>query len=800
MSSSSFGDRLRHLRETAGMTQEELAEAAKQSVRNISGLEVGERANPRMKTVQQLANVLAKASNREPDQVRRQLLGTTEEIAPAEDARGEGMDQDPPRLPGVLADAADTLAHYVARSWRREEEKRRVQFPYVLPVRWQQASKGFDHEDNLQAARPGMAAEPLELSGAVAGIVEVYSRIPSRRLVLLGRAGSGKTVLASRFVLDFLDKRAAGRPVPVVFNMGSWDPTATALRDWMVGQLLRDHPSLAAPAPGGLTLAAALVADGGILPVLDGFDEIAPRLHVPALEELNNAARLPFVLTSRTTAFIDAVGPRVLVGAAGVELVDLTFDDVADYLHRTAPPTTAPAQGGRAATVWDPVFDQLRRQPDHPACALLIKVLTTPLMVMLARTMYSDTADPKLTPKELLEDTTRFPTEDAIESHLLARFVPVVYRRDPQPETAPGPAPRRRSWDDKLAEDYLGYLARHLSRPGQKDRQNLAWWQLADSLPPRSRILAVALASAVIVVLADWLAAVPFDISSPNGTSVILLGNLLDALVTGPPVGLAVGVAYTLFIVSGRLGLEPSRMQLRLSGRRQTPERPGFRRIAGGVSSGVLGGAVFGLMFGATDTIALALQNGYPLSGGLELTPFNMIFYGLVFGLTAGLAFGLIAWLEIPLDTDFAATPARLLAANRAIVLRQVLLLIPALVLAIFLAGGFITYLLQEPLNHFDTRLHVGWPAIFGLFEGIVGGLTITLVYALAATAWGQWILLVRIWLPLTGHLPWATLTFLEDAYDRGVLLHAGTVYQFRHARLQEHLSARHLSSQSGSR
>ncbi|MGH3706911.1 MAG: hypothetical protein ACRDRU_17000 [Pseudonocardiaceae bacterium] len=48
--------------------------------------------------------------------------------------------------------------------------------------------------------------------------------------------------------------------------------------------------------------------------------------------------------------------------------------------------------------------------------------------------------------------------------------------------------------------------------------------------------------------------------------------------------------------------------------------------------------------------------------------------------------------------------------------------------------------------------------------------------------------ILSRIWLPLTGRLLWALLTFLDDAHKRGVLRQAGAVYQFRHARLQDHL------------
>jgi hypothetical protein len=86
---------------------------------------------------------------------------------------------------------------------------------------------------------------------------------------------------------------------------------------------------------------------------------------------------------------------------------------------------------------------------------------------------------------------------------------------------------------------------------------------------------------------------------------------------------------------------------------------------------------------------------------------------------------------------------------------------------------------------------------IFGLAAGVVSGLIAVLEtplggsvsYVLAFTAWGQWLVLSRFWWPVTGRMPWSVITFLDDAYDRGVLRQAGAVYQFRHDRLQDHLS-----------
>ncbi|MBT2431677.1 helix-turn-helix domain-containing protein, partial [Streptomyces sp. ISL-22] len=56
---SEFGTVLRRLRVREGMTQEELERRSGVSVSTIRGLETGKRSNPRMTTVQQLADALA---------------------------------------------------------------------------------------------------------------------------------------------------------------------------------------------------------------------------------------------------------------------------------------------------------------------------------------------------------------------------------------------------------------------------------------------------------------------------------------------------------------------------------------------------------------------------------------------------------------------------------------------------------------------------------------------------------------------------------------------------------------------
>lgn len=164
---------------------------------------------------------------------------------------------------------------------------------------------------------------------------------------------------------------------------------------------------------------------------------------------------------------------------------------------------------------------------------------------------------------------------------------------------------------------------------------------------------------------------------------------------------------------------------------------------------------------------------------GLIIGFVNALLWGVVFGPGAGLIAGLVALLEAPLDIRSAASPSGRLRTNRMTVIFQLLVFGPLFGLMIALMGLLVAGLLPGL---------VGYGLADALLWGLVGALGGGLGYVLSVTAWGQWVILSRIWLPLTGRLLWALLTFLDDAHKRGVLRQAGAVYQFRHARLQDHL------------
>jgi transcriptional regulator with XRE-family HTH domain len=746
---SEFGPLLRGLRRDARLTQEALAERAEVGVRTIRGLETGERSDPRIDTVRRLADALG-LSPGERDELLAAAVGQPNQSDQLHEPVGPPA---APALPDPLADVAEQLASAVAARWQREEEQRQIQDPYPLPVHWTSAAEELtDHWANIRRLSPGDRAGPLELAGQLAEIVPVYRRIASGRLVVLGRSGSGKTVLALRFVLDRLKSRQHTEAVPVIFSIGSWHPTTITLRDWLIGQLVRDYPGLAAVAPGGSGLAAALVEAGLVLPVLDGFDEIADGLRRPALEALN-ATALPLLLTSRPAEYAAAVAETdVLTAAACIELTDLTITELADYLPRT----TRKALGGDpAATVWEPVLAHLRDQPDNPVSANLRAVLTTPLMVTLARTIYSDT--PEHDPATLL-DATRFRGVDELEDHLLDNFIPTVYRRG---------ATRESPFDPSRAQHWLGYLAHHLTRLGTPD---LAWWRLGDGLRRPTRSLVTALMIGLAIGLVDFVVAAAFN---------SFAFNLLDVVAVGAPSGVMFGLAHWITVAARNRAVTPSAVRVRIRGRAGRPQLRTAHRLMIGLLCGSAFGGCYGLAVGAMN--ALVWRTGFSVALSIALV--DALVLGLVFGLSAALGFGLVGLLEAPLDIGSAVNPTTLLHTNRRTVGTQLLLWAPTFGLLVGFGAGAAVSLLRGLLG---TQ---AWSAADSVGMGVTGGISGALGYLLALTAWGQWAVFSRIWLPLTGKLPWSVVAFLEDAYRRGVLRQAGAVYQFRHARLQHHLT-----------
>jgi NACHT domain len=311
-------------------------------------------------------------------------------------AIASGRNPDTGKMPTTdeLDSAAEALAMAVRGNLETEERVRRIHDPFPLPVRWRAAPAVLmDHWQSIHGSAGKHDA--IHLAGSGDDISELFLKLPSRRLVVLGRAGAGKTIVVSRFVLALLDRRAADGtlPVPVPLSAGSWDP-AVPLRSWAASQLAQDHPFLGQRDEQGVMLGQRMLGTRHVMLVLDGFDEIGAEQQPEAIKQINAAlGRGDWLLvTSRHEEYAAAVEKSdVITSAAVIQLRDLAAADVAAYL----PLTTRKEQQGTTRTKWQPAVTRLLRPGGSAAATALRAVLVTPLMVALARVAYSDTqADP----------------------------------------------------------------------------------------------------------------------------------------------------------------------------------------------------------------------------------------------------------------------------------------------------------------------------------------------------------------------------------------------------------------------
>lgn len=681
-----------------------------------------------------------------------------------------------------VSEIADDLAGMVRAQWDREAEARSL-LVRQLPVRWEQVQSGApgsllqrSGREILQRFRiPGILGRK-KFKGQNVELARKLRSVPGERVVVLGEAGSGKSVLMVRLVLGLLDiRKNDGGPVPVLVSAASWDPQRQSMRDWLVDQLITDYPALATvprpPSDVG-TLAEALLGQNLVMPVLDGLDELPDEFLGPAVERLNatEASGGKLFVTCRAKPYDAAKlnGQRVRVTGTEVRLLPPVRDDVRRYL------TDGDDEGGALASLWRPVTDALHG--DGPVA----QALTRPLMVDLARAVYVDghggprSAGSPPDPVELCE----LPTKFAVEQHLCRAYVSGAYRR----ELGAGHARR--------AERRLAFLAHHLKDSGASP--NLAWWQLQLAVSPAVHALSAGLAAGALLGLGTGLAAAPSAGLAAGAAAAIAAalamgaasarwrhaqrspGNRPEARIGRLALMLAIGMMVALAIA----------LMFGLRGKQTALSSGITSSLTAGISGGVAGLAC-GLVIGYESAMrslpepsrglhwrwslrAMAIGVGAGIVTGLALGIPYGVAQGVSTGLGVGSAAGFGAGLEaVPPDFTDAASPRGTLRRDR-----RTSLVIGSLVALAVSAGAA-----------FD------FPLVYGTIIGAACGIPFGLVIIMLGTAWPTYTLALA-WLALRRRLPWSLMSFLEEAHQKGILRRAGPRYQFRHLELQEHLAS----------
>jgi hypothetical protein len=650
-----------------------------------------------------------------------------------------------------IDEAAEWLATQSRTAWEAERELHGLN-AFVLPVRWAADSGNlFDSLADQRALAlrapgrdPGTSArwvsDATDLAGSGSQILEVFTEcLPSRRLVVLGEMGSGKTILVTGLLLDLLEQREVDPrgQVPVFLPLASWNPMDQDVQTWMAGRLEADYPFLAAAAPAGppgRSTAQELVAQHRVLPIFDGLDELAPAARPWAVDAI--AHGFPpgqgFVLTCRPQEFRDAVatsparGVR-LVGAAGIRLLPVEHHTALAFLRRHAAEATVPLPDR-----WQEVT---HTDSDSPLAA----VLQNPLMLSLVSSIYNprpgEGTNAVPDPAELA-DERRFPDSESIRAHLWDAFIPAAYRRHRR-------YPSR--WSAQQAERTFRFLARHLERLHDSGSVDIAWWEL-HHLPRRSRNTASIVFGAALGLL-------------------VLMGLLPRTSAYA-----SAGVVAAITAVMGTGGALATLTQM------QRPPQAGLRWSP----AWIIGAC--GLTLGPILAQVMTQAHG----GTPSLTHY---LYPSAVGALGGVVLG--GWRPRPADLTAPTSPELLLVSDRrtfaGILIASSGAVSTALVLLLALLIGYHVIEFPDAAPVTTVAIGITGAAVVGLVIGLVFGAA----YAFRRTAWGIFVI-ARSVLAVRGRVPIRFMAFLGDAHaHRGVLRRSGATYQFRHIELQRRLTGR---------
>ncbi|MEU7727287.1 helix-turn-helix domain-containing protein [Streptomyces sp. NPDC040724] len=393
---------LRELRATAGLTLDNLYAVTHWSKGALSAATTG-RDLPRWDLVKAWVTACDPDANLDLWQARhrraRAQYERTRLVLPA-GRPPAGRTAPAPRVPDSPAGPRPSSLERDA--WRTLAPDRRpwgvAAHPAPIPLRF--GTVGPDFTDT--------GSDAADLTGHYEQIGEIFALTETRRLLVLGDRGSGKTQLARHLGTRLLTADGGGSAsvVPVLVSLRGWRPERgpDSLLAWIADALT------------GCTTedVRTLLGRHRLLPILDDFDSLTLRQRGRALYIFNQLPQqAPFVLVSGWAEFTRTVEKTdtVIAGSAGVRLLPVGVGDLDGWIQRSSRSRTKEQD-------WAPVLAALADRPDLPAAT----VLADPTLAGAARLLYTDG---RAVPAELVaEGATVEALEIRLVQHLFGSFPP----------------------------------------------------------------------------------------------------------------------------------------------------------------------------------------------------------------------------------------------------------------------------------------------------------------------------------------------------------------------------------------
>ncbi|NEQ74959.1 MAG: NACHT domain-containing protein [Okeania sp. SIO2C9] len=150
-----------------------------------------------------------------------------------------------------------------------------------------------------------------------------------RTLLILGEPGSGKTTTLLELARDLINRTEADltQPIPVVFNLSSWEGKKQAIADWLVIELHTKYQV-------SQQIGKAWIQEQKLLLLLDGLDEVSREKREDCVDALNKFCQeygqTEIVVCSRIRDY-EALSSKLKFQAA-IYLQPLSLEQIQEYL------------------------------------------------------------------------------------------------------------------------------------------------------------------------------------------------------------------------------------------------------------------------------------------------------------------------------------------------------------------------------------------------------------------------------------------------------------------------------------